>query len=41
MGHMKSSYIVNGTRTPIGSFGGTLSAVRTDDLAAHAIKSLL
>lgn len=38
---MKSSFIVNGTRTPIGSFGGTLSAVRTDDLAAHAIKSLL
>ena len=38
---MKQSYIINGTRTPIGSFGGTLSAVRTDDLAAHAIKSLL
>ena len=38
---MKSSFIINGTRTPIGSFGGTLSAVRTDDLAAHAIKSLL
>ena len=38
---MKSSYIINGTRTPIGSFGGTLSAIRTDDLAAHAIKSLL
>ena len=38
---MKESYIINGTRTPIGSFGGTLSAVRTDDLAAHAIKSLL
>ena len=36
-----NSYIINGTRTPIGSFGGTLSAVRTDDLAAHAIKSLL
>lgn len=38
---MKSSFIVNGMRTPIGSFGGTLSAVRTDDLAAHVIKSLL
>ncbi len=38
---MKETYIINGTRTPIGSFGGTLSAVRTDDLAAHAIKSLL
>ena len=38
---MKNTYIINGTRTPIGNFGGTLSAVRTDDLAAHAIKSLL
>ena len=38
---MKQAYIVNGTRTPIGSFGGTLSAVRTDDLAAHVIKALL
>ncbi len=38
---MKQSYIISGTRTPIGSFGGTLSAVRADDLAAHAIKSLL
>lgn len=38
---MKQSYIVSGTRTPIGKFGGTLSAVRADDLAAHTIKSLL
>lgn len=28
-------------RTPIGNFGGTLSAVRPDDLAAHTIKTLL
>jgi acetyl-CoA acyltransferase len=38
---MKNAYIVDGIRTPIGSFGGTLSAVRADDLAAHVIKSLV
>src|ERR1022692_826358 len=38
---MKQAYIINGVRTPIGSFGGTLSTVRTDDLAALVIKSLL
>ena len=38
---MKNAYIVDGIRTPIGNFGGTLSAIRADDLAAHAIKSLV
>jgi 3-oxoadipyl-CoA thiolase len=38
---MKEAYIIDGIRTPIGSFGGTLSAVRTDDLAAHAIENLM
>lgn len=38
---MKNVYIVDGIRTAIGNFGGTLSDVRADDLAAHAIKSLL
>lgn len=38
---MKSAYIVNGVRTPIGNLGGTLSAVRTDDLAAFVIKELV
>lgn len=37
----KEVYIVDGVRTAIGSFGGTLSAVRADDLAAIAIKGLL
>ena len=37
----KEVYIVDGIRTAIGSFGGTLSNVRADDLAAHAIKSLI
>ena len=38
---MNQAYIIDGVRTPIGSFGGTLSAVRPDDLAAHAIRELL
>jgi acetyl-CoA acyltransferase len=38
---MKEPYIIHGVRTPIGNFGGTLSAVRADDLAAHAIKALV
>ena len=37
----ESVYIVDGIRTPIGSFGGTLAAVRADDLAALAIKGLI
>ena len=36
-----NAYLVDGVRTPIGSFGGTLSPIRTDDLAAHALRSLL
>jgi 3-oxoadipyl-CoA thiolase len=35
------AYIIDGIRTPIGNFGGTLSPVRTDDLAAHVIKTLM
>lgn len=38
---MKEAYIVNGVRTAIGNFGGTLAAVRTDDLAAFVIKKLV
>ncbi|MFN2565580.1 MAG: 3-oxoadipyl-CoA thiolase [Gemmatimonadaceae bacterium] len=38
---MSDAYIVDGVRTPIGSFGGALSEVRADDLAAHAIAKLL
>ena len=34
------SYIIDGIRTPIGNYKGTLSAVRTDDLAALVIKTL-
>src|SRR5690349_1063809 len=35
------AYILDGIRTPIGSFGGSLSSVRADDLAALVIKSLV
>ena len=35
-----NSYIIDGVRTPIGSYQGTLSAVRADDLAALVIKTI-
>jgi 3-oxoadipyl-CoA thiolase len=38
---MKDAYIIDGIRTPIGSYKGTLSAVRTDDLAALVIKEVV
>jgi acetyl-CoA acyltransferase len=38
---MNSTYIVGGLRTAIGSFAGTLAAVRADDLAAHVLKNLV
>jgi acetyl-CoA acyltransferase len=38
---MTTAYLVDGIRTPIGTLGGALAAVRADDLGAHAIKALL
>ncbi len=38
---MKSAYIVDIVRTPVGKFGGKLATVRPDDMAAHVIKNLL
>jgi acetyl-CoA acyltransferase len=38
---MKEAFIIDGIRTPIGNFGGSLSTTRTDDLAAIAIKGLM
>lgn len=38
---MKQAYIVSGTRTAVGNFGGTLAPVRADDLAAHVLKALV
>ena len=37
----RAAYLVDGVRTPIGRYGGVLAAVRPDDLAAHAVSSLL
>jgi 3-oxoadipyl-CoA thiolase len=37
----KEAYIIDGIRTPVGNFGGTLSAVRADDLAAMVIEELI
>ncbi len=38
---MNNAYIVDGIRTPIASFGGSLSSVRADDLAAIVLKELI
>ena len=38
---MTQAYILGGVRTPIGNFGGTLSPVRPDDLAAHVLRELM
>lgn len=38
---MAEAFIVDGTRTPFGKFGGALSSVRADDLAAHPIRALM
>lgn len=39
--NMEDVYVVDAVRTPIGRYGGALSAVRPDDLLAAAIKALL
>ncbi len=38
---MKDAFIIDGVRTAIGNFGGTLAAVRTDDLAAFVLKKVM
>lgn len=38
---MINAYICDGIRTPIGRYGGALSALRTDDLAALPLKALM
>jgi 3-oxoadipyl-CoA thiolase len=39
--YMRASYIIDAIRTPIGKFRGSLSTIRTDDLAAKPIAELL
>lgn len=38
---MNEAFICDYIRTPIGRFGGALSSVRTDDLAATPLKALV
>jgi 3-oxoadipyl-CoA thiolase len=41
MDTLRTAYICDAVRTPIGRFGGSLSHVRADDLAALPIKALM
>lgn len=36
-----TAYLVSGTRTPVGRYGGALASVRPDDLAALVVKSVV
>ncbi|GAA2423852.1 thiolase family protein [Streptomyces macrosporus] len=38
---LRDVYVVDAVRTPVGKYGGALSRVRPDDLAAHTIRALL
>ena len=38
---LTNAYLIDGIRTPIGKYTGTLSSVRTDDLAALPIRTLI
>lgn len=38
---MQAAYLIDGVRTPVGNFGGTLSTIRTDDMAALVIRELM
>ena len=38
---MREVLILSAVRTPIGRIRGALSAIRPDDLAAHAIRAVL
>ena len=38
---MNDVYVIDAVRTPMGRFGGALSRVRPDDLAAHVIKAVV
>jgi 3-oxoadipyl-CoA thiolase len=38
---MQNAFIVDGIRTPIGRYGGSLSGIRTDDLGAIPLQALM
>lgn len=37
----RKAFLIDGVRTAVGRFGGTLSEVRADDLAAHVLRELM
>jgi 3-oxoadipyl-CoA thiolase len=39
--YMKTCYVIDAVRTPIGRYGGKLSSIRPDDLLAHTISALM
>lgn len=41
MSAASGAFIIDGVRTPIGNLGGSLSAVRADDLGAHVLRALV
>lgn len=38
---MQDVFVIDALRTPVGKFGGSLSGVRPDDLAAHVIRAIM
>ena len=38
---MTDAFVLDAVRTPIGRYGGALSGVRPDDLAAHVVRELV
>ncbi|HUR11780.1 MAG TPA: acetyl-CoA C-acyltransferase [Flavitalea sp.] len=38
---MKTAFVIDVIRTPIGKYGGALSTIRPDDLLAHVIREIL
>ncbi|WP_457786010.1 thiolase family protein, partial [Streptomyces rimosus] len=38
---VRDVYVVDAVRTPVGRYGGALSGVRPDDLAAHVVRALV
>ena len=41
MSSQPQAFLVGGTRTPVGRYGGALSSVRPDDLAALVVKQVV
>ena len=41
MSSMPQAFLVGGARTPVGRYGGALSSVRPDDMAALCIRSVV